>query len=542
MDNNSLLYIALERAINDYGVEVLISPYLANILSDYGAFEVHDTVRNTKKEIISTLVSEKYGERLIRWKKKRDIWEKENKKFIEDFKKKHTFNHIIVDELTKAFIDVLGLSSKNNPVKHKKKSIIKSIFGEKIILSKKDVEALVVGGVFELIILLITLLYFDGVSDGTYILPGYFCHIIFLIAMCLICETDQPSIKKHLGAGILYASLIGQLITLIIPIFIIESHEPPFLGLITVFLILDIIAFLIGSSKKPTQNRLFGYSLTIILTILLIVYTVPIFVKYEIIKEHKDVCMESIELRKTHMQQDVELGFMGVKLGDTYSDVVRKMKNSPNLIRKISLDKEKPWGYLSWYDIDRYQRNSFISDEGGRLEFDKELQYDVFFENDSIRLQILFIQDTVKYIHFLSDRIKKDLYSEKYGCPEYYYTMPPEKFVTNCRHYPYYNKISGEYDYRYLPSVQWTFASGTIEINSYGHISYISKDLLNMIEREKRERLEQENVQKERIHRQQQFDGKIRLKKVQHDMMETMKKEMEREKIEELHNHAISQI
>ena len=36
------LHIALQEAIGDLGTDVLKSPFLVNILQDYGAFDVHD--------------------------------------------------------------------------------------------------------------------------------------------------------------------------------------------------------------------------------------------------------------------------------------------------------------------------------------------------------------------------------------------------------------------------------------------------------------------------------------------------------------------
>ena len=46
------LNIAMQNAIGDLGTDVLKSPYLVNILQDYGAFDVHDKENVQKKEKI----------------------------------------------------------------------------------------------------------------------------------------------------------------------------------------------------------------------------------------------------------------------------------------------------------------------------------------------------------------------------------------------------------------------------------------------------------------------------------------------------------
>jgi len=38
----TLLHIALKKAVDDLGMDILKSPMLVNILTDYHAFDVHD--------------------------------------------------------------------------------------------------------------------------------------------------------------------------------------------------------------------------------------------------------------------------------------------------------------------------------------------------------------------------------------------------------------------------------------------------------------------------------------------------------------------
>lgn len=63
------LHIAIQEAICDLGTDVLKSPYLVNILQDYGAFDVHNANLSVVKSIIEAFIKEQYGLKFIRWNK-----------------------------------------------------------------------------------------------------------------------------------------------------------------------------------------------------------------------------------------------------------------------------------------------------------------------------------------------------------------------------------------------------------------------------------------------------------------------------------------
>lgn len=68
MLNSNLLNIALEKAIKNHGTDVLKSPFLVNILQDYGAFDVHDKDAERIKQRLNELVNKgQVGETLL-WK------------------------------------------------------------------------------------------------------------------------------------------------------------------------------------------------------------------------------------------------------------------------------------------------------------------------------------------------------------------------------------------------------------------------------------------------------------------------------------------
>lgn len=66
------LHIALQNAIGDLGTDVLKSPFLVNILQDYGAFDVHDKHSLEIKQRLAELVKEGLVEEIVSWKKLSD--------------------------------------------------------------------------------------------------------------------------------------------------------------------------------------------------------------------------------------------------------------------------------------------------------------------------------------------------------------------------------------------------------------------------------------------------------------------------------------
>ncbi len=79
---NDKLRDAIRKAIDEHGLDVIMSPNFTNVLLDYGAFDVHDRETSIKKEIISSLILSGYGEKLIRWEKKNRDWKSKHDDFV----------------------------------------------------------------------------------------------------------------------------------------------------------------------------------------------------------------------------------------------------------------------------------------------------------------------------------------------------------------------------------------------------------------------------------------------------------------------------
>ncbi len=62
------LQIALQEAIGDLGTDVLKSPFLVNILQDYGAFDVHDKDAGVIKQRLSEMVKNGKIEKMLSWR------------------------------------------------------------------------------------------------------------------------------------------------------------------------------------------------------------------------------------------------------------------------------------------------------------------------------------------------------------------------------------------------------------------------------------------------------------------------------------------
>ena len=66
------LNIAMQNAIGDLGTDVLKSPYLVNILQDYGAFDVHDKDSIAIKQRLNQLVKDGLVEEVASWRRHSD--------------------------------------------------------------------------------------------------------------------------------------------------------------------------------------------------------------------------------------------------------------------------------------------------------------------------------------------------------------------------------------------------------------------------------------------------------------------------------------
>lgn len=528
---NDNLYIALQKAIDNLGTDVLMSQQLANILSDYGAFEIHDNEKALKKDIITTFVVEKYGEKLSRWKKKQKNWKIEQEKFISALIKKYKYNENLIWTIADAFAEAIGMPPINSPNIQQKK-IFKVLFGDKIILQENDVNAIIAGSIIEVLILIFTI----ANLDGAFIIAVSILLLIHSLFLKNIYDTTNPRNGKHSGIGVTYAFLVGELVNGVFAI-IMANTDISIAEILSLLIFFLFFSFAIGRSATYLQSRLFGYTLASIFIILFIFFSIPSIVKQHLIGYYEKEYEKNIELRDTHLQQNVKLGFMGINIGDYYPDVIMHMKKDSNVVKRIRLEDKKPGVHNNTYY---------------KLDFDKELQYDVIFYNDTIRLYILFYRDTVKHIQI--NIVKTDLYIQKYGDPESYYTRSPEKFVYRCSHYPYYEKITDYIDrqpyatkkyledevfaHPYLNRLQWTFSNGIIRITEYC-TQYISNDVFDSINvREERKKQREKQVRHER----EILEREHRKEKERKEQEQKDKREQEQRRIEEVHKEAIKQI
>ena len=547
MDNSSL-YLALKKAIDNHGFEIVKSTQLTNILSDYGAFETHDMQRITKKEIVSALIKEKYGERLIYWKRKKsnNNWEKENKKFIVNFIRKHSFDNSAVDNITKDFIWAFGLTTVSKP----KKSHISwtnILLGEKIKLQEGDKYALLLGSLFEFIILLLSLLGDEG--DGLSVIAELVFITIHFFIWALISQSGNLTVDKNPGTSITWAFLIGEIITALCPILIVASDIEIHV-LVVYFIASTIVLYFLARFCKPNHGKLFWITSIILSLILLVLFSTPLLVRYRMVQSHKKSCLDSIELREKHQQQNIELGFMGVHLGDSFSNILRIMGNDTSVVRQIPIKKEFIRESFDVLDVETFQNEYRLLSPNCFIEMDRELQYDVSFDNDTIRLYILFKNDSVKYICF--NKNKCDLYIQKYGTPENYYTKVPEEYVSRSRRFPYFEKTTKEINERpyynrelkdeliadYCPIMQWTFSNGVIRISG-SSTQYIANDLFDLLNLKIKQEKEQQEIERREL---EQLARKLQLQKEQSDKEEAIQKEHERKRIEEVHNNAVNKI
>lgn len=90
------LSIALQNAIGDLGTDVLKSPFLVNILQDYGGFDVHEKDTRKIKQCLSELVSKGQLGEILSWKELRqEKVEKNAQKLLDRYNNDISVRYII---------------------------------------------------------------------------------------------------------------------------------------------------------------------------------------------------------------------------------------------------------------------------------------------------------------------------------------------------------------------------------------------------------------------------------------------------------------
>lgn len=104
------LHVALKKAVDDLGMDILKSPMLVNILTDYRAFDVHDPMLKEKKLVIKSLVAENYYDKISEWRKKADTcWESKDSDWLNEFCKKTGLKRTVVGPIADAIKIAIGL-------------------------------------------------------------------------------------------------------------------------------------------------------------------------------------------------------------------------------------------------------------------------------------------------------------------------------------------------------------------------------------------------------------------------------------------------
>lgn len=394
--------------------------------------------------------------------------------------------------------------AKKTPTSPKSKNrFVDLLFGERIELSKKDKYAILAGGIFESIVLVFS--FFLGLEDER---PLFWCMLFFIVysvvSIAIVGETK--TISKQPGAGVTIACYIGGFISMMAPFFSLSYVGIPYLSIYLFIIICFVLSYTIGRFKRAskTQGRLFGYSLATIMLLLIIIFSIPLVLRYNTICGYKRVCKESIELRNEHLKQEHKLGFMGVDLDDYFGDVFQLLSNDNNVVGPVS-NIENPNTHIDNFDVKDYHRLCYVQTQYVELDFDKGLQCNVTFDNGTSHLSVFFWNDHVKLIQLDSE--KEDLYKQKYSTSEYYYTIPPKMFIRKGDKYPYFGKYSDGYTF-YDRIAQWTYANGVIRVN-YHNSMYITNDVFDTItardERAQR-RAEQLRIEQEERERQQELE------------------------------------
>ena len=86
------IHTAIKKVVEELKPDILKSPTLVSILSDYHAFNVHDPLLAEKKVAISTLAASSYVDKLLKWKKQSgNHWQAEDAQWVEELCKKQGF-------------------------------------------------------------------------------------------------------------------------------------------------------------------------------------------------------------------------------------------------------------------------------------------------------------------------------------------------------------------------------------------------------------------------------------------------------------------
>lgn len=420
-----------------------------------------------------------------------------------------------------------------------KKSFWEIVFGKPIELTTKDRKSIVAGIIFEILVLFVAL--FLGLDVGVALLLNLF--VIFIYGVVAMVITGNTWSRNNPGSGVSYACLIGISISAFVSAFFDDVFGPVPFELIIFFLSnFTILYYLIGRFKKNKKNqgRLFGYTSAAIRFLLIIICCIPLIEKRKEIHKYEMVCEESLKLRNEHKQQSMGLGFMGVNLNDSYTDVVKQLKNNTNVIGPIT-NYKTPCSDFDFVNIDDYNNLFYSKCQVLSVNFDQGFQCNISFDNETYKLSLFFWNDSLKYIHFNGG--KEGLYKQKYGNPEYYYTLPPELLITRTNKYPYYgnghsSKIYLNDNERQNHITQWTYANGVIRVYNSSSM-YMSNDVVDtlaaMNERAIRqaEQLRLEQEERERL---------LKLEEERQEKEAAEKRALEQQQIENRHKQALDQI
>ena len=473
------LHIALQEAISDLGTDVLKSPFLVNILQDYGAFDVHDKESVLKKEIISALIADNYFNTLLRWKKKRNRhWQNDHAKYIERFTKRHHFDSILVNSITDTFIQASGLLSVGVPKKKDEKGLCKFVtkylIGPKIILQKEDKVAIFVGIIIETIVLSLSMFYL-GYSSDSLDNDGF---VMITIAVLLFGHLFSIGIRNGKlkndwdisfpRESITLAFVIGEFVTVLFLI-LAACSDLSINFFLWYFGLSVIIMYALARFLKVAYHRLFWYTSMFLSLLLLILFIPPAVAKHNILQG-------GLYLYAIHQRQMKPLGYMGVQLDESYQTIKEVIKYDTNIVGNVLSKEQDDSVSIDWLDIDTYRILSYIQEKNEyNVKYGKELHYAAKFFGDTVDVAVLFINDTARII--VIDESDVSLYREKYGQEEVFYFVPPEEYIEKTEFYPYYRRMD-----IYGSIRQWSFANGTIRIKE-NVTTYITKDILDAVER-----------------------------------------------------------
>ena len=104
------IHTAIKKVVEELKPDILKSPTLVSILSDYHAFNVHDPLLAEKKVAISTLAASSYVDKLLKWKKQSGIlWQAEDAQWVEELCKKQGLKRNLVGIIADAMKEAIGL-------------------------------------------------------------------------------------------------------------------------------------------------------------------------------------------------------------------------------------------------------------------------------------------------------------------------------------------------------------------------------------------------------------------------------------------------